>query len=72
MDIFQENATQFTSTRNESGARSIGHARLEMNGWQDEIDVKITFDARAITKKISHTSIYLGDCQLFFCIFIIP
>ena len=55
----QRVTTQSTSTRKESGARSIGHAGPEMNGWQDEIDVKITMDARRITKKTSQTEVMM-------------
>ena len=43
------------NTRRESGARLIGFAGPGMHGWQDERTVKITLDARSITKKTSHT-----------------
>ena len=47
------------STRKESGARSIGHAGPDMNGWQDVCQVKITLDARRITKKTSQTEVMM-------------
>ena len=55
----QRVTTQSKSTRKESGARSIGNVGPEMNGWQDEIQVKITLDARSITKKTSQTEVMM-------------
>jgi hypothetical protein len=39
----------------ESGGRVIGFSGPGMHGWQDKWTVKITLDARSITKKTSHT-----------------
>ena len=47
------------STRKESGARSIGHAGPDMNGWENEFQVKITLDARTITKRTSQTEVMM-------------
>ena len=43
------------NTKDESGGRVIGYSGPGMYGWQDERTVKITLDARSITKKTSHT-----------------
>jgi hypothetical protein len=47
------------STRKESAARSIGHAGPDMNGWENEFQVKITLDARTITKRTSQTEVMM-------------
>ena len=41
----------------ESGARTIGFSGSGMHGWQDKWTVKITLDARSITKKTSQTEV---------------
>ena len=41
--------------KHESGGRVIGLSGPGMHGWQDKWTVKITLDARSITKKTSHT-----------------
>ena len=41
--------------KHESGGRAIGFSGPGMHGWQDKWTVKITLDARSITKKTSHT-----------------
>ena len=41
--------------KHESGGRVIGFSGPGMHGWQDKWTVKITLDARSITKKTSHT-----------------
>ena len=49
---------QMTSVKNkkdESGGRVIGYSGPGMHGWQDKRTVKITLDARSITKKTSQT-----------------
>jgi hypothetical protein len=50
-DILLTETVITKSTRKESAARSIGDFGPGMNGWQNEIQVKITLDARSITKK---------------------
>ena len=45
------------NTRFESGGRLIGNSGPGMHGWQDERIVKITLDARSITKKTSQTEV---------------
>ncbi len=47
------------STRKESAARSIGHAGPDMKGWENEFQVKITLDARTITKRTSQTEVMM-------------
>ena len=47
------------ATRDESGARSIGHAGPGMLNWQETLWCKITCDARRITKKCSITEFML-------------
>ncbi len=47
------------STRKESAARSIGHVGPDMNGWENEFQVKITLDARTITKRTSQTEVMM-------------
>jgi hypothetical protein len=47
------------ATRDESGARSIGHAGPGMHNWQEVLSCKITGDARTITKKCSITEFML-------------
>ena len=41
----------------ESDARTIGFSGPGMHGWQDKWTVKITLDARSITKKTSQTEV---------------
>jgi hypothetical protein len=41
--------------KHESGGRAVGFSGPGMHGWQDKWTVKITLDARSITKKTSHT-----------------
>ena len=41
----------------ESGARAIGFSGPGKHGWQDKWTVKITLDARSITKKTSQTEV---------------
>jgi hypothetical protein len=41
--------------KHESGGRAIGFSGPGMHGWQNKWTVKITLDARSITKKTSHT-----------------
>jgi hypothetical protein len=53
------NQSNGRSTRKESAARSIGHVGPGMNGWQDKIEVKITLDARSVTKKTSQTEVMM-------------
>jgi hypothetical protein len=45
-------------SRQESGGRSTG-VKPGFHGWQDHFDVKITLDARRITKKTSQTEVML-------------
>ena len=47
------------STRKESAARSIGHAGPDMKGWENEFQVKITLDARTVTKRTSQTEVMM-------------
>jgi hypothetical protein len=47
-DILLTETVITKSTRKESAARSIGDFGPGMNGWQNEIQVKITLDARSI------------------------
>ena len=51
--------TTVKATRFESGGRVLGHCGPGMHGWQDLFNVKITLDARTITKKTSHTEVML-------------
>jgi hypothetical protein len=57
--MMQMPAAKVSFRRNESGARLIGHCGPDQLDWQDEYHCKITFDARSITKKTSHTEIML-------------
>ena len=43
--------------KHESGARAIGFSGPGKHGWQDKWTVKITLDARSITKKTSQTEV---------------
>ncbi len=45
--------------KSESGARSVGNSGPGCNAWQEEFYVKITLDARLITKKTSHTEVMI-------------
>jgi len=47
------------STLKESAARSIGHAGPDMKGWENEFQVKITLDARTVTKRTSQTEVMM-------------
>ena len=47
------------ATRSDSGGRLLGHSGPGMLGWQDLFNVKITLDARTITKKTSHTEVMM-------------
>ena len=62
----EEQTQQTKSTRKESAARSIGDFGPGMNGWQNEIQVKITLDARSIAKKKPYqTEVMMLDMVLF-------
>ena len=47
------------TTREEAGGRSLGHSGPGMHAWQDTIYVKITLDARRITKRCSVTEVMI-------------
>ena len=47
------------TTREEAGGRSLGHSGPGMHAWQDTVYVKITLDARRITKRCSVTEVML-------------
>ena len=57
--MMQMPSTKVSHSRNESGSRLIGYCGPDQLDWQDEFHVKITLDARSITKKTSHTEIML-------------
>ena len=47
------------STLKESAARSIGNAGPDIKGWENKYQVKITLDARTITKRTSQTEVMM-------------
>jgi hypothetical protein len=47
------------STLKELAARSIGNAGPDIKGWENEFQVKITLDARTITKRTSQTEVMM-------------
>jgi len=51
--------TTVKATRFESAGRLLGLCGPGMRGWQDLVNVKITVDARTITKRTSHTEVML-------------
>jgi hypothetical protein len=55
----ERNTTTAKSKRAESAARSIGNSGPGMNAWQNEVHVKITLDARSITKRTSQTEVMM-------------
>ena len=47
------------TTRYETKGRAVGHAGPDGFAWQDHFNIKITFDARRITKKTSQTEVMM-------------
>jgi hypothetical protein len=47
------------STLKELAARSIGNAGPDIKGWENGFQVKITLDARTITKRTSQTEVMM-------------
>ena len=58
MEILRMMQVTSMGSRKESGARSVG-VEPERNLWQDHYHIKITLDARRITKKTSQTEVML-------------